>query len=342
MKECTQTDKALPALHYNFVFFFVDSDFWKAIIGKELYHSPNTRVYATAFDGPKWLQKLFHFHWAYRVNRKIDLPLKRLWFRRMYRQDFDNDLPLCFVYLGGNCIRYDRGWTDYVRKKDPRNRQVIMHQDLIAKKIHYDYSIVRDKVDLAVTYEISEAKKYGIHYFREDVYSKLIEEPAQVEYEQDVYFLGAAKDRLPKILAVYRRLHDAGLRCRFIIAGVRPEDRVSGEGIEYTTGISYTENLQNVIRSKCVLELIQKGSSDITTRVLEATAYRRRLLTDCKLCMPENFNKGQLQVFEEPEDIDIDFFRQPFTPEDYDIKLDMNPMRRLYDIQAQLEGSGRE
>lgn len=332
-----ETAESRPELHYNFVFFFVENEFWKAIIGKDLYRGSHSRVYETAFDGPGWLQKLFHYHWAYNINRRIDLPLKRLWFRRMYKQDFDNDLPLCFVYLGGNRIRYDRGWTDYVRKRDPRNRQVMMHQDLIAKKCHYDYSIIRNKVDLAVTYEVTEAEKYGINYFREDVYSKLIEEPAQVEFESDVYFLGAAKDRLPKILAVYRRLHDAGLKCKFLIAGVRKEDRVSGEGLEYIDWLNYTENLQNLIRSKCVLELIQKGASDITTRVLEATAYRRRLLTDCKLCMPENFNEGQLQVFDDPADIDLDFFRQPFAPEQYKIIPDMDPMRRLYYFQAQLE-----
>ena len=337
MKECTQTGKTSPELHYNFVFFFAQYEFFKVLIGKELYHSSHSRVYETAFDGPKWLQRLFHYHWAYRINRKINLPLKRLWFRRMYRQDFDNDLPLCFVYLGANGIRYDGGWTEYVRKRDPRNRQVIIHLDLIDRKICYDYSIVRNKVDLAVTYESSEAEKYGIHYFRGDVYSKLVEEPEHPVYQQDIYFLGSAKDRLPKILAVYRKLHDAGLRCKFMIAGVAPEDQVPGDGIEYTNGISYTENLQNVICSRCLLYLAQKGSSGITVRALEAIAYRRRLLTDCTRCDPDHFNEGQLQIIDEPEDIDLEFFRRPFQPEQYEIKLDLNPMRRLYDIQDQLE-----
>ncbi|MGM9598530.1 MAG: hypothetical protein ACI3VY_01285 [Faecousia sp.] len=229
-----------------------------------------------------------------------------------------------------------------MRKKSPQNRQVILHNDLIKKKCHYDYHLIRDKVDLATTYDLNEAKQYGIHYFQETTYSKLVPEPEEVEYTQDVYFLGAAKDRLPIIYAVYHRLHDAGLKCKFQIAGVSPEKQLSGEGLEYIQGISYEENLQNVINSKCVLELIQDGSCDITTRALEAIAYRRRLLTNCTMCDPAIFHNGQLQIFDTPDSIDPSFIREPLHPERYTPKLDMNPLRRLYDIQDQLERSEHE
>ncbi len=325
------------ALKYNFVFFFAREDFWEAILGRELYDSDYVHVYQGAFEGNSLLKKLFHYHWAYRMNRIVELPFKRIWFRRMYRQRFPNDLPLCFVYLGGNNIRYDGGFCDYVRKKSSKNRQVIMHQDLISKKIPYDYSIVRNKVDLAVTYDKAEAEKYGIHYFQETTFSKLIPEPEKPGFEQDVYFLGAAKDRLPKILEVHRHLTEAGLRCKFLIAGVAPEDRVPGAGIEYIQKISYRENLENVIHSKCVLELIQGESIDITTRALEAIAYRRRLLTDCPICNSDYFNAGQLQVFKEVSSIDPEFVRADLVPEMYTPRLDLDPMKRLYDIQEQLE-----
>ena len=339
MKECTQEDryKDSEGLHYNFVFFFAGDDYWKAILGKELYESPNVHVYKGAFEGSKLLKKLFKLHWAYRINSKFELPLKSIWFHKMLKQTFPKDLPLCFVYMGGNGIRYDGGFCRYVRKTLPNARQVILHNDLISKKISYDYDSVRSKVDLVTTYDKDEADKYGICYFQETTYSKLIPEPEITEYDCDAYFLGAAKDRLPKILDTCRVLTNAGLKCKFLIAGVAPEQQVQMEGVTYINGISYEENLRNVIRCRCVVELIQGGSCDITTRALESIAYRRRFLTDCTICDTDYFNLGQLQVFTTPESIRTDFVEKPFSPEEFEPKLDMNPLRRLYFIQEQLE-----
>ena len=345
MKECTQTAKPAAdasGLHYNFVFFFAHDDFWKAILGEEIYECENVRVYEGAFEGSELLKKLFHYHWAYSVNRRVCLPLKSIWFRKMYRQDFKNDLPLCFVYMGSNSIRYDGGFCDYVRRASKENRQVVLCQDLIGKKTNYDYSLIRDKMDLCITYDKEEAKRYGIQYFQETTFSKLIPEPAQAEFEQDVYFLGAAKDRLPKILSVHRVLTEAGLKCKFLIAGVPKEQQVEGEGIVYTTGIPYKENLENVVRSKCVLELIQGDSVDITTRALEAIAYRRRLITDCQICDPAYFNEGQLLIISDPETIDPAFVRAELDPEAYPPRLDLDPLKRLYFIQEQLEKQDAE
>lgn len=329
-------------LKYNFVFFFANCDFWKAILGTELYNSENSRVYKYAFEGNKFLQFLFRIHWSYKINNIIELPFKSLWFKKMYNQNFNNDLPLCFVYMGGNNIRFDGGFTDYVKKRSSKNRQVILHNDLIAKKCNYDYSIIRNKVDLATTYDLDEAKKYGLPYFQETTYSKLIEEPDNVNFEYDVYFLAAAKDRLPMIYNVYNKLTSAGVKCKFQITGVAPEDQISGEGLEFISILPYEESLKNIIKSKCVLEIIQGGSADITTRVLEAIAYKRRLLTNCQMCNNEFFNEGQLQVFENADDIDIDFILAPLNPDEYEPKLDMNPFNRLYFIQDELESKENE
>ena len=128
-----------------------------------------------------------------------------------------------------------------------------------------------------------------------------------------------------------------GLKCKFLIAGVKDEEQYQAPGITYIKGISYEENIRNVIKSRCILEIIQKGSVDITTRALEAIAYQRKFLTNCQNVPKEYFNKGQLQVFNEPEEIDCRALKEIYDPEDYPPLYDMNPMRRLYDIQEQLE-----
>ena len=321
---------------YNYVFLFAASDYIHILLGEEVIQHPQVRVYQYAFDAPAYIQKVFHYHTAYKINHLVNLPLKSIWFKRMYNQDFENNLPICFVYVGGNMVRYDGGFTSYIKKKNPKNKVVMLHLDLISKKIDYDYNLIWRKVDLAVTYDLKEARQYKIHYFDENVYSKFIDDDGSTEIEQDIYFLGAAKDRLCQLIDINRFLTKNGITTKFLITGVSEKDRVFFSGIKYIDGISYKENLQNVIRSKCILEVIQKGSTNITLRAREAIAYHRRLLTNCSACKEENYNAGQLQIFSDINNIDVDFIRKEYRWDDYYPKVDLNPMRRIQDIEHQL------
>lgn len=324
-------------LHYNFVFLYATSDYIYPMLGTELYNHPQVRVYKYAFNGPNYIQKLFHMHTSYSINKKIELPFKQIWFKRMYKQDFKNSLPTCYVFLGGNTIRFDGGFLTYIRTKNPKNRIVVLHWDLISKKIRYDYDIIKRKVDLAVTYDKKEAKQYRIHYFQETPYSRILELPAHIDIKYDVYFLGAAKDRLEKLYEVFFYLKSYGVKCKFLIAGVPSNKQLLEEGLEYIDSISYRENIRNVICSKCVLEIVQEGSNDITLRAKEAIAYQKRLITNCKTDLSPFFNAGQLIQFDTVSQINIRVIEQDLPREGYPILLDMDPLRRLYDIQEQLE-----
>ena len=125
---------------YNYVFLFATTDYIRTLLGKELIQHPQVRVYQYAFDAPVLVQKVFHYHTAYKINHLVNLPLKSIWFKRMYDQDFENNLPICFVYVGGNMVRFDGGFTSYIKKRNPRNKVVMLHLDLISKKINYDYN----------------------------------------------------------------------------------------------------------------------------------------------------------------------------------------------------------
>ena len=68
----------------------------------------------------------------------------------------------------------------------------------------------------------------------------------------DVYFLGKAKDRYDKIIAVYKKCREAGLRCDFHIVGVEPEKQQYKGEIEYNRPMSYYENLHHIYACKCM------------------------------------------------------------------------------------------
>ncbi len=326
---------SLGELKYNFVFLFAKEDWWDVIFGKEMRNCPNVRIYKGAFKGNKFQQWLFRLHWSYSINSKINLPFKSIWFRKMYKQDFEQKKPLCFVYMGGNKIRFDGGFTNYVRKKSKDNKQVIYHADLISKKCLYDYSVVRDKVDMAITYDKAEAEKYNINFFEEVSFSKPVFGTFPAKYDQDVYFLGAVKDRYKLLLDVHEHLTENGIKCRFLLAGVSEEQQVKRDGIEYIQGITYEENLRNVVRSRCVLEVVQGDSSGITLRTREVLSYGRKLITN-NLNVPRHFfAEHQLIVFSSPDEIEISELTENFSAEE--VSVNTNPLQWLYYIQNELE-----
>lgn len=330
--------KSEECLRYNFIFIFADSDYWYSILGKEIFNSEHSRVYLHGTNA-SWLKKLlFHYHWSYRLNSKIKVPFKSLWYKDIYNQDFKNYLPIAFVFVGGNNIRYARDFCEYVKKRNSENKIVVMHSDIIAKHIgNYEYDVIKDMADLIITYDKEEAIKYKINYLKEDTYSKIIDEPATTNYKNDVYFLGAAKDRYDKIIDAFYYLKRYELRCKFVLTGVSKNEQLDVGGIEYSNGISYEDNIRNVIESKCILELIQGESSATTLREKEAIAYRRRFITDCKSCDKSHFNDGQLQIIDKIEDINIEMIKGNFNPDAYPQKIDLNPIKRLFAIQNMLD-----
>ena len=114
---CTET-------HYNYVILGVTSPVLQATFGG-LGTSGRVEVReGLTHDSGVLLNSLFQIHWSRKLNRLVRLPLKRLWFRAMYRNTLPKDRPLCFVYLGGKYASGDDGFVHYVKSQDSRNRQI--------------------------------------------------------------------------------------------------------------------------------------------------------------------------------------------------------------------------
>lgn len=123
---------------------------------------------------------------------------------------------------------------------------------------------------------------------------------------------------------------------RFDIIG---ECNSKEEGFFYhNTLISVEEMLCRASKAKTVLEIMadpdNKGSS---LRPYEAYALKMKLLSDNRFIKNKPwFNPKQISVFEDCEQIDIDFIRTPLKPEDaQDIGI-LSPVRFLEFIAREL------
>lgn len=93
--------------------------------------------------------------------------------------------------------------------------------------------------------------------------------------EQDFYFAGFAKDRRPLIDEIKKSLRS--FRLKFIVAE-KNEDCVT-----------YEENIENIKRSKCIVEVVQGEQSGLTLRPLESLTFKKKLFTNNKAIIKQPF-----------------------------------------------------
>lgn len=323
-------------LKYNYVFLGGDTDYTKIAYGdihtvswaKHLYHRIDSRNV--------FLNKLYQLHTSPKTNRFFKIPGQGIWNKMMFRGSFEDDKPICFAFNPWS--RWLRKETlSYLRKNYPGCRIAVIFQDLIAMtfglypEFMYPEGLeaLLEQVDIALTFDHADAKKYGMHYYPL-VYSHcdIPDDPGVPE--SDVYFVGKAKDRLPQILAAYEKLRDAGLKCDFYITGVAPENQKYADQIHYCGQMPYMENLKHIKKTKCLLEIMQGGGHGYTLRVCEAIMYDKKMITDNPEIANAPFYRPELiSVFDGVENIDPAFVKAEPAVADYGWKQALSPLRLL-------------
>ena len=301
---------------YNYVFYNFNNEYNKSIFGA-LEKFDFVKIYKHAFDSNKIIQKLFFIHWSKKINNFINLPFKRIWYKKICAQNFNNNKPCCYIFSGGKYIIEDPNLFKYIKKLNSQNKCIMICFDLLSKR-SVDVDKTKKFFDKIITYDFEESRLFNIDYLNMDYYTPIIDITEPTSFVNDVYFLGYAKDRLDEIHQAYKYLVENDIKCKFIICGTKPRDRIIGEGIFYQEPISYIENLENVCNSKCVLEIIQGKSVAPTLRLREANTYKRKLITNNS--NPEyvkSLHSENICVFNDVEDIDINFIKSDINYDNY-------------------------
>lgn len=334
MKECTREEKQT---RYNYVFFNIAQDYLEPSF-LPLAENENVRVYRHAFSGSRFLQWLFFLHWSKKINRKVRLPKKSVWFRKMCSHHFSETKPCCYVFYGGKYITEDQGLYSYIKKQNPENQCIILMGDLLSKKC-WDVETAKSRCDYIVTYDPAEAEKYHTELFHGVSYGPITEITTPNEFVYDVYFLGNAKDRLQTIYRIYRALTARSVRCHFLLCNVKNEEQLHEDGLHYIKPISYRENIANLQKSRCVLEIVQQGCDAATLRTEEAHIYRRKLLTNNQnLVKQAYYDPSHMRVFSDIEGIDEAFLKSPIDYSAFDDSYDYSPRKLICYFEHLLEG----
>ena len=169
------------------------------------------------------------------------------------------------------------------------------------------------------SFDPCEAERYGMactgQYFRYPEH-----QPDNID--SDCFFCGLPKDRAGTLQRLRTRLEAEGLTCDFVIPRTPAEK------------LTYPQYLDRLARTRCVIDISQKGQTGLTRRPLEALFYGKKLLTDNPEIARYDFYRPQ-NVFilgKDPEEQLRAFIESPLAevPETVRAAYDVNEWIRHY------------
>ena len=319
-------------------------------IYKYYYKDVNQLTYAYfdyGYPYNKQLQILMKLHLSQKINRRLDLPNKEFWIKlhiKKLSKKYDNMKQkysgLCFI-LFSDCLSMEKyGLNKWIRYYFPEAKIIYYFQDIIEKDL-LKLDLVngkRNMVDLIMTYDKKDAEMYGLYYHNAP-YSKL----SKLKYKNDtikydVVFVGLIKDRFKEIKNAFDILSQKGLKCFFYLVD-NHKDKKSNTShnpdfIITDKNISYYEYLNLINQSKCILEIIQKGSSGNTSRVNEAIEFDKYLLTNNReLLSNQLYDSKYMFVYKSLDSFDPDRINGKVS---YPNKELLSPHSFLQDIEEEL------
>lgn len=269
----------------------------------------------------KFTEFLYHLHINKYLNWAFEIPFKQLWYKYYYRGEEKKNI--CFVFLMDWVKPQKRGIVDALKVRYPTARFVLYLEDLVSSH-SFDIEEAK-KFDLVITYDKGDAERYGYEFM--PTFLSKIEIKENNVPNSNCSFVGLAKNRVELINTLYKKLIDAGLKCDFIVSGLKDKTKQI-DGIKYIKrDISYMEYLKHVDRTECIVELMQKEATGYTLRTWEALLYGKKLLTNnLSLKNASFYNPKQFIVFDDINEVDLGVLSESNNDFEYD-DSDTSPIR---------------
>ncbi len=289
----------------SFIVYGVDNDLYRTS-----YFDIKTLKNASYISNPLQADNLFlkiihKVHVCHKLNRLVNLPFKRIWYKRYARalEQFPGTDRQYVVIFSRRHDLINGDFTDYLREKYPEIYLVCFFNDLVSKCPEVDINDIKAKFDMVLSFDQNDSRRYNLLYYPL-VYSEYHEDRVDISNNKNILFVGAAKDRLSEIIEAYRILSSRGFECDFYICGTKRRDRVLKSGIKYITEMPYLENLKKVKECGALLEIMQHGGHGFTLRMCEAIAYRKQLITNNPEAeSAEFYNPAFIHTFHTPEEL---------------------------------------
>ena len=319
-------------MNFNYVVFMTQGPF--EYMFKDLEKMENVKVFWKIGEGRCLLSRLLmkiHF------NRYINIPGKWIWFNKFFKRKdfykfFKSEKPIVFIVRAGYDYEFIKTKAHkYLKAKYKDCKFVMPILDTVAscykrnKEINnYDYNIelIKKSFDLIVTGNPLDVEEYSIKYYPEPFSTTGVK--MNVERKYDVFFIGAAKDRLELIHNVYQKLVDNNIRCDFWIVGVDESKKIS-ENIHYNQPLQYKDMLKRACMSNAILEIVQQGTTGFTIRAYQALINNQKYISNAEgIKTSKYYNSDYMMQFSDVSEISTEWIAKEVNV-DYRYDDDYSP-----------------
>jgi len=222
----------------------------------------------------------FFFRYFFFFNKVK--PLARYFsfflFPRIYKDELGEGIR-CFLFDERTLFLYNSGYLEYLKSRYPSCKFICILHDKVYTITNVNLSDIKKFFDIIFSYDLNDSHSNGFIY-RPTSYSITDCYYKNFEPKKDVIFIGQVKSRMGKILSIYSDLIKFGFDFEFYLINVKESERVELPNIIYCDWLSYSEVLKKTLEFRCILELMQEDSKNITFRTWEAISYDKYLLTD--------------------------------------------------------------
>ncbi len=227
------------------------------------------------------------------------------------------DASVCYLFFRDWYPLFANGYVKRLKELNPHTKACWFFSDLVDSYPGINIEHMQGEFDLILSFDPEDAERYNFVHCPLP-YSALPqgERWQKEKARNDIFFIGAAKQRLNMILAVYERLRNADLNCDFHIVGVPLREQRYADEINYCTFLPYIDCLHMALHSRCILELLQNPTHHgFTARTGEALVYGRKLLSNnTHLISAPFYDQRQIEIFTSPDEININFIMNEWQP----------------------------
>lgn len=168
---------------------------------------------------------------------------------------------------------------------------------------------------------------------------RAINMPKIEKFEFDVFFVGQLKGREITLSKLIKEFKDNKITYHFhLVYGNHYKNEIDNElkGCIGDRLMTYKDTLDKINRSRCLLDLTQKGQKGLTLRPIEALIYKKKLITDNIAIKEEPFyNSNNIWIIgdsDEKRSI-VDFLNNiPYVPIPYELEQHCHIRNWLVDL----------
>lgn len=273
-------------------------------------------------------------------ENKLKIVLKKLLINLYIKKlEIDENQKNTFVFFDFSPLCGETLFLSLLKEKYPNiklkfwywNSLLYWEKKCETQEKYLELKQTREKIyDEIVTYHHEDAENNNYEYINQFYSDEIVRNISGSQNKKnDLYFCGRDKNRIDLIVKVKEKMNELGISFKFSILKDEKKDYSYYEKKEklgnflLEKGIKYKDMLGEIENSIVLLDIVEKGESGVTLRVIESLFFEKKLITNNSLIKNLDFyNSKNIFIIEDFNNIEIkkDFFETEYEKVSESIK----------------------